>query len=134
MPPLQDLECNHIKQPELLNSKVEDNTKGCKLLQIQEDHKVNWQEYTFQEVIESVAVEDIITYVNEQCVEQLEEDYIAYKNQDIQTMVDQLQTWYVITTKENLAIKAHFLKPWGDTPDAHITTFALQLDRLQVKC
>ena len=49
-------------------------------------------------------------------------------------MVKQLQTWYVITTKENLAIKANFLEPWSDTPDAHITTFSRQLDRLQVEC
>ena len=39
---IQDLECTCIKRPELLNPKIEDNTKGRKLLQIQEDHKVNW--------------------------------------------------------------------------------------------
>ena len=48
-------------------------------------------------------------------------------------MVKQLQMWYVIRTREKFAIKAHFLKPWSDTPDTHITTFANQLDRHQVK-
>ena len=49
-------------------------------------------------------------------------------------MVEKLQTLYVITTKENIAIKAHFLDPWSDTTCAHITTFACQLDRHQVEC
>ena len=48
-------------------------------------------------------------------------------------MVEQLQTWYVITTKEKLIIKAHFLDTWSDMPEAHITTFAQELDRRQVK-
>ena len=33
-----------------------------------------------------------------------------------------------------MAIKAHFLALWSYTPEAHITTFAHQLDQLQVKC
>ena len=49
-------------------------------------------------------------------------------------MVKQLQTWYVITTKENISIKKHFLEPWSDTPNTNITTFARQLDRRQVEC
>ena len=49
-------------------------------------------------------------------------------------MAEQLQTWYVITTKENLAIKMHFLEPWRDTPNYHITTFDRQLHRRQVEC
>ena len=40
----------------------------------------------------------------------------------------------VITTKEKLAIKAHFLAPWSNTQEAHVTNFARQLDRFQVKC
>ena len=48
-------------------------------------------------------------------------------------MVEQFQTWYVITTKEKIAITAHFHNLWSDTPDAHITNFARQLNRRQVK-
>ena len=48
-------------------------------------------------------------------------------------MIEQLQTWYVITTKENLSIKAHFLAPCSDTPNVHVTTFTRQLDRYKVK-
>ena len=75
----------------------------------------------------------IIADVDAQYVEQLEEDYVGYKNQNIRTMVKKLQTWYVITTKEKIAIKAHFLEPWSDTPNAHITTLSHQLDMRQVE-
>ena len=37
----QDLDCGRIKNPELLNPKIEDNTKGRKILQFQEYHKFN---------------------------------------------------------------------------------------------
>ena len=81
-----------------------------------------------------MAVEDIVAAVNAQCLEQLEENYVSYNNQNISTMVEQLQMWYVVTIKEKLAIKAHFHDIWSDTPNAHITTFARQLDWRQVKC
>ena len=54
---IQDLKCGRIKRLDLLNPKIEDGTKGRELLQLQEDHKVNCQEYNFQEVIDAVAVE-----------------------------------------------------------------------------
>ena len=88
----QDLDCRRIKRPNLLNTKIEDDTKGHNTLQLQEYHKVNWQEYTFQEVVDYVAVEAIIAAVDAQYVEDLEEDYVGYKNQNIKTMVEQLQT------------------------------------------
>ena len=108
---IQDLECGRIKRPKLPNTKIEDDTKGRNLIQIQGEHKVNWQEYTFQEVIDALAFKAIVAAVDAQYVEHLEENYIGYKNQNIWTMVHQIQTWYVITTKENIAIKAHFLDP-----------------------
>ena len=49
-------------------------------------------------------------------------------------MVTHICTWYVITTKDKLAIKAHFLAPWSDTPEVNVTTFARQLYHLQVQC
>ena len=88
----QYLDCRRIKRPNILNTKIEDDTKGHNTLQLQEYHKVNWQEYTFQEVVDYLAVEAIITAVDAQYVEDLEEDYVGYKNQNIKTMVEQLQT------------------------------------------
>ena len=60
-------------------------------------------------VVDAGAIEAIVAVVNTQYAEQLEEDYVGYKNQNIRKMVEQLQTWYIITTKEKLIIKAHFL-------------------------
>ena len=70
-----------------------------------------------------MAVEDIVAAVDAQYVEELKEDYVSYKNQPINTMIEQLQKYYVITTKYKIAIKAHFLEPWSDMPDACATTF-----------
>ena len=49
-------------------------------------------------------------------------------------MVENILTWYVITTKEKLDIKSHFLAPWSDTPEAYVTTFGRQLDMPQIQC
>ena len=87
------------KNPKLLNPKIGKDNKGRELLQFQEDHKVKWQEYTFQEVVDSVVVESINAAVDAQYVEELEDDYVEYKNQTIKTMIKQLRMCYAITTK-----------------------------------
>ena len=33
-----------------------------------------------------------------------------------------------------MAIKAHFLAPWRNTPETHVATFARQLDMRQIDC
>ena len=81
-----------------------------------------------------MAVKAIVPAVNMKCVKELKEGYVGLKKLTIKKMVTQIRTWYVITTKENLAIKSHFLTPWSDNPEAHVTTFACQLDMRQVKC
>ena len=55
--------------------------------------------------------EPIVAAVDAQYVEEIEEDYVGYKNHTIKTIVKQLQTWYVITTKDKLSVNAHFLEP-----------------------
>ena len=76
-----------------------------------------------------VAVKYIIAAIDTQYVKEIKEDYIGSKNQTIKTLVTQLSTWYVITTKEKLSIKAEFLAPWSGTPEVHVTNFVCQLDR-----
>ena len=95
---------------------------------------MEWQEYTFQTVLDAIGVESIVAVVDDQYVEELSEDYIGYKNQTIATMITHLQTWFVITNKEKLNMKALFYALWIDTPNTHITTFARQLDWRQVEC
>ena len=128
------LDCERLKKTDLINPIIEDRTQGQELLQLQAYQRVEWQEYTFQEVVKSAADEAIVTDVNAQYVEELKEDYVRYKNKTIKKIVTHLRTWYVITTKDKLANKAHFLAPRSNTPEAHVTTFARQLDMRQVKC
>ena len=90
---------------------------------------MEWQEYTFQTVLDAIGVEAIVAAVENQYVEELSEDYIGYKNQTITAMITHLQTWFVITNKEKLDIKVLFYAPWSETPNTHITTFAQQLNR-----
>ena len=42
---------------------------------------MEWQEYTFQTVLDAIGVKSIVTAVDNQYVEELSEDYIGYKNQ-----------------------------------------------------
>ena len=49
-------------------------------------------------------------------------------------MITHLQTWFVITNKEKLDMKALFYAPWSENTNTHITTFYRQLDRRQVEC
>ena len=79
-----------------------------------------------------MEVEAIVSSVDAQYVKELKEDYAGLKNYTIKTLFTHIIKWYAITTKNKLAIKSHFLAPWSDTPEAHVTTFARQLDRRQV--
>ena len=85
-------------------------------------------------VINAVAVEAIVAAVDDQYLDQLSEEYVGYRNATIKTMIAHLRSWFVITNAEKIAIKAAFLAPWADTPNAHVTTFARQLDRRQIEC
>ena len=84
-------------------------------------------------MVDSVTVKAIVAADGVQYVKGLEEDYVGLKKQAIKTMATHICTWYVITTKEKLVIKTHFLAPCSETPEANVTTFAQQLDRHQVE-
>ena len=85
-------------------------------------------------MVDSVAVEAIVAAIDAKYVGELKEDYVGYKNHTIKTLVTHISTWYVITTKDKPDIRVHFLAPWSDTPEAHVTSFARRLDRCQVEC
>ena len=69
-------DCERLANPDILKPKIEYNTKWRELLQIQEDQKVQWLEYTFQEMVDSVAVVAIVAAVDTQYVKDLEEEYV----------------------------------------------------------
>ena len=73
------LDCARLPLPACINAQIIDATVGRALLQLQEEHKVEWQEYTFQTVLDAIGVEAIVAAVYDQYVEELSEDYIGYK-------------------------------------------------------
>ena len=107
----KSLDCTYLKKPALIHRIIANDTKGRGLVQLQEDHKLRWTEYHFQMVIDAVAVEAIVTTVDEQYIDDLKEYYFGYNNQTIKTMLRQLRTWFVITNSERVAIKAQFYAP-----------------------
>ena len=62
----QNPDRKRIENPKLLKPKTEDKIKVHELLQFQENYKVNWKDYNFQEVVDSVEVETIVTAVDAQ--------------------------------------------------------------------
>ena len=73
------LDCARLLLPARINAQITDATVGHALLQLQEEHKVEFQEYTFQTVLDAIGVKDIVAAVDNQYVEELSEDYIGYK-------------------------------------------------------
>ena len=74
-----NLECERLKKPDLINPQIEDSTQGRELLQFQMDQKVECQYYTFQEVFDSVAVKYIVADVDAQYVKYIKEEYMGLK-------------------------------------------------------
>ena len=71
------LDCARLPLPARINAQITDATVGRALLQLQEEHKVEWQEYTFQTVLGAIGVKAIVAAVDDQYVEELSEDYIG---------------------------------------------------------
>ena len=99
-----------------------------------EAHKVLWREYQMQEAVDEIGVEKIVDAVDAQYVKQLEAEYAGYSGITIFVMLKHLRTWYKATNAQQLAGKTRFAAPWSETPKAHVTTYARQLDRRQVEC
>ena len=49
-------------------------------------------------------------------------------------MLAQSITWFFISNTENFNMKAYFNAPWYNTPNAHVTMFATELDERQLEC
>ena len=65
------LDCLRLPLPARINSRITDATVGRALLQLQEEHKVEWKEYTFQTVLDAISVEAIVDAVDDQYVKEL---------------------------------------------------------------
>ena len=65
------LDCARLPLPARINTQITDATIGRALLQLQEEHKLEWQYYTFQTVLDAIGVEAIVAAVDDQYVEEL---------------------------------------------------------------
>ena len=52
----------------------------------------------------------------------------------MQSLLDHVQTWFIITKKEKIEAKYHFHAPWSNSPDQQITTYNRQLNKRQQDC
>ena len=68
-----NLDFERLKKPELIKTRIEYSTSSRKLLKFQVYQKVEWQEYNFQELVNSVVVKSIVTSVDAKFVEELKE-------------------------------------------------------------
>ena len=66
-----NLDCIHIGKPDLINPAIKDDIKGGYLLKIQEQHLAVWADYVYQNFVDQVGVDTIVTYVDEQCIKPL---------------------------------------------------------------
>ena len=129
-----NITCTKITKPDKTSSKITKDSNAKEIITYQDENKLLWQEYEFQQAINSVGVEYMVSAVDGQYVDDKKEDYIAFKNQTILSLLTHLRTWFKISNKEKIDIKARFHAPWSDTPDAHASTFGRQLDRRQADC
>ena len=68
------LGCSRIPKLQRINGAIQDTITGRKLLQLQNNQKMEWQDYTLQNVINELGVEAIIAAVDTQYVDELAED------------------------------------------------------------
>jgi len=129
-----DLDCIIIPKPGAAATDFLATDDANAVEKKKEVHKVLWREYQMQEAINEIGVERIVEAVDAQYVEQLEKEYLGYSGISIFVMLQHLRTWYKITNAQQLAGKNRFAAPWSETPNAHVTTYARQLDRRQVEC
>ena len=129
-----DLDCTVVAKPAVASTDFKAGEDANAVKRKKEAHKVLWREYQMQEAVNEIGVEKIVDAVDAQYVKQLEAEYVGYSGITIFVMLKHLCTWYKVTNAQQLDGKTRFAAPWSETPNAHVTTYARQLDRRQVEC
>ena len=101
---------------------------------MQEKQKEKWSDYLYQRILNKIGGEIIISVLPDQYVKPIYKQYIGYNGVTILDFFTQLQTWYVISNRDKLKMMEYFHTPWTETPDAHTSTYAAQLDKRQLEC
>ena len=99
--------------------------------QLTNKHKGTWDKYHLQEAVIFHGRAAIVAAVMPQYIDEKEVDYLGYSMESILTLIAHLQTWPAITNAERMATKAAFVAPWSDSPDQHLSAYALDLTRRQ---
>ena len=98
-------------------------------------HRVDETNYTTMIVVEEVAVQKICTdLVEPMYVEELEDDYLGYKNKSIKEVIQYIRdTWCTVTTLEKEEALKEFAQPWR-RGEEHVTAYCRRLDKQQKRC
>ena len=100
-----------IPKTDAINLLILNNTKGRDLLKFQEYQNTLYQEYELQEVVNTCRVTAIEQVVSTQYIEEKQKEYVGYNNKTIRLLLDHVQTWAIITNRDNIEAKAHFHAP-----------------------
>ena len=93
-----------------------------------------WREYRLQQAVNAIGVATVVAAVDSQYTDQLKRPYLGHRGLTLFRVLEHLRTWYKISHREKVAVKARFEAPWSETPTAHVTTFGAQLDERQIEC
>ncbi len=123
-----------LVQPPVVIPAIKDDTPQRELLCLQADTKILQKAFNLQEAITNIGVQCSIDSIEEQCIEELNEDYFGYANQTIKSLLKHLCTnWCKVMTKERTDATKAFYHTWVPS-STHIITFGCQLTKLQKKC
>ena len=101
---------------------------------MQEKQKEKWSDYLYQRILNKIGGEIIISVLPDHYVKLIYKQYIGYNGVTILDFFTQLQTWYVISNGDKLKMIEYFHAPWTETPDAHASTYAAQINEHQLEC
>ena len=127
------LDCTAIVKPDHFNPAVVAKT-GHYLLTLQEEQHGLWSDYLYQRVLNQFGGEIIISVSPEQYIKQLYKQYLGYNGVTIHQFLQQICTWFVIMKNDKLKMETYFAALWTDTPYVHVSPYAAQLDKRQLKC
>ena len=127
------LDCTAIAKPDLVNPAIVAKT-GRDLLNLQEEQLELWLDYLYQRVLKQVNGEIIVSVIPKQYIKPLYKQYLGYNGVTINQFLQKICTWFVITNNDKLKVETYFAAPWTDTPNAHTSKYAAQLNERQLKC
>ena len=127
------LDFSRIDKPNIVNPEITTDTKYRDLLKLQEEKLALWESFVYQKFVGQVGVETIVTSVDEKYIKPLHQKYMGYNKRTILEMLAQLGTCFTITNTEDIKMRNYFEPPWSNTPNAHVKTFATQIDERQIE-